>query len=78
MPGDILMTSDQDDVKSQLNKSDQNLEINRGFELMLRHRSRREKPKPKTFSIMFGKVISLLKREIHFHFEIRLDIIKKS
>jgi len=78
MPGDILMTSDQDDVKSQLNKSDQNLEINRGFELMLRHRSRREKPKPKTFGIMFGKVISLLKREIHFHFEIRLDIIKKS
>ena len=72
------MTRDQDDARSQLNKSDKSSEINRGFELMLRHRSRREKPKPKTFGIMFGKVISLLKREIHFHFEIRLDIIKKS
>jgi len=71
------MTNDQEDARSQLNKSEESPEINRGFELMLRHRSRREIPKPKTFGIMFGKVISLLKREIHFHFELKLDIIKK-
>lgn len=71
------MTKDQDDERSQLNKSEESPEINRGFELMLRHRSRREKPKPRTFGIMFGKVISLFTREIHFHFELKLDIIKK-
>ena len=77
MPGDTVMTKNQEDGKSQLNKADESSNINRGFELMLRHRSRREEPKPKTFGIMFGKVISLLKREIHFHFEIKLGIIKK-
>jgi hypothetical protein len=71
------MTNDQEDARSQLNRSEESPEINRGFELMLRHRSRREKTKPRTFGIMFGKVISLLKREIHFHFELKLDIIKK-
>ena len=71
------MTNDQGDARSQLNKSEESPEINRGFELMLRHRSRREKPKSRTFGIMFGKVISLLRREIHFHFELKLDIIKK-
>ena len=77
MPGDIVMINDQEDAKSQLNKTDQSSEINRGFELMLRHSSRREKPKPKTFGIMFGKVISLLNREISFHFELNLGINKK-
>lgn len=71
------MTNDQGDARSQLNRSEESPEINRGFELMLRHRSRREKPKPRTFGIMFGKVISLMRREIHFHFELKLDIIKK-
>lgn len=71
------MTNDQGDARSQLNRSEESPEINRGFELMLRHRSRREKPKPRTFGIMFGKVISLMRREIHFHFEFKLDIIKK-
>jgi len=77
MPGDTAMTKNQEDEKSQLNKSKESPDINRGFELMLRHRSRREKPKPKTFGIMFGKVISLLNREIHFHFELKLGILKK-
>lgn len=77
MPGDTAMTKNQEDEKSQLNKSEESPDINRGFELMLRHRSRREKPKPKTFGIMFGKVISLLNREIHFHFELKLGILKK-
>ncbi len=78
MPGDTVMTKNQEDGKSQLNKADESSNINRGFELMLRHRSRREEPKPKTFGIMFGKVISLLKREISFHFEFKVGIIKKS
>jgi hypothetical protein len=77
MPGDTAMTKNQEDERSQLNKSEESPDINRGFELMLRHRSRREKPKPKTFGIMFGKVISLLNREIHFHFELKLGILKK-
>lgn len=77
MPGDTAMKKNQEDERSQLNKSEESPDINRGFELMLRHRSRREKPKPKTFGIMFGKVISLLNREIHFHFELKLDILKK-
>jgi hypothetical protein len=72
------MTKNQDDERSQLNKSEEPTEINRGFELMLRHRSRRETPKPKTFGLMFGKVISLLHREIHFHFELKFGVIKKS
>ena len=76
-PGDIVMTKNQEDERGQLNKAEESPSINRGFELMLRHRSRREEPKPKTFGIMFGKVISLLKREIHFHFEIELSVIKK-
>jgi hypothetical protein len=71
------MTNDQEEGKRQLNNSESS-EINRGFELMLRHRSRREKrPEPKTFGIMFGKVISLLKREIKFHFELSFGIAKK-
>lgn len=77
MPGDTAMKENQEDERSQLNKSEESPDINRGFELMLRHRSRREKPKPKTFGIMFGKVISLLNREIHFHFELKLGILKK-
>jgi hypothetical protein len=77
MPGDTAMKKNQEDERSQLNKSEESPDINRGFELMLRHRSRREKPKPKTFGIMFGKVISLLNREIHFHFELKLGILKK-
>lgn len=71
------MTKNQDDEKSKLNNS-KNLNINKGFELMLRNSSRREKPsEPKTFQICFGKMLSLFKREIHFQFEFFLDIKKK-
>lgn len=66
-----------DQEKSNLNKSEP--QINRGFELMLRqHNNRRDKPsKPKTFQIRFGKMLSLLKREIHVSFDFYIDIIKK-
>lgn len=59
--------------ENNLNKAE--LQVNRGFELLLRNR-RPKREKPKTFHLIFGKVISLFKREIHFHFEIGLDIRK--
>ena len=67
------MTKEKEE-RGKLNKLDPH--INRGFELMLRHHSRREKPsKPKSFSFHFGKMLSLFSREIHFEFS--LDIRKK-
>jgi hypothetical protein len=71
------MTNEREEEKNELNNS-QDLQINRGFELMLRQNNRREKPsEPKTFQIRFGKMLSLLKREIHFQFEFFLDMKKK-
>ena len=67
------MKEDQEEEKKDLNKD--KLEINRGFELLLRNR--RKKPdKPKTFQVKFGKLISLWNREIVFHFNVYLDIRK--
>ena len=82
MQGDIIMTSDQEGGKKQINSVEStqsdNVVINRGFELMLRHRSRREKkPKERSFSINVEKIISILKREINFRFEFSLFITKK-
>ena len=76
------MTKDQEGGKNQINNNkslhSDNTDINRGFELMLRQYNKEEKPsKPKTFQIAFGKMISLLRREIHFHFEISFNILKK-
>ena len=72
------MTADQDGEKKSLNKTkSEPLEINKGFELMLRHRNRRgNQRRPKTFHIMFGKVVSLWKREIRLQFEFIIDIKK--
>ena len=58
----------------KLNKPDP--DINRGLELMLRHK-RREPEKPKTFQIKFGNMVSLFRREIVFHLNFYLDIRKK-
>jgi hypothetical protein len=82
MQGDTIMTSDQEGGKKQINSVEStqsdNVVINRGFELMLRHRSRREKkPKERSFSINVEKIISILKREINFRFEFSLLITKK-
>ena len=60
------MTEDQEDEKKVLNKD--KLEINRGFELLLRNR--RKKPKPKTFEVKF----SFFDREI----ALSLDIKKRN
>jgi hypothetical protein len=68
------MTKEKGDAKRKLNNSEP--EINRGVELMLRKR-RKKSEEPKTFQMRFGKMISLLKREIHILFEFHLDIRKK-
>jgi hypothetical protein len=68
------MTNDQEDEKSKLNKSEP--EINRGVELLLRNRRKRESSKPKTFQVKFGKMISLFNREFHFFIEFHFDVKK--
>lgn len=57
-----------------MNPKDDELHINRGVELLLR----RKKPpeKSKTFHVKFGKMLSLLKREINIYFEFSTDIRK--
>ena len=60
------MTEGQEEEKKVLNND--NSEINRGVELLLRNR-RKPQPKPKTFQIKFGKLIALWNREIVFHFD---------
>jgi hypothetical protein len=74
MPGSIVMTKDQDGARSKLNNSEP--EINRGIELLLRNRRKREL-KPKTFQVKFGKMISLFNKEFHFFIEFNFDIRKK-
>jgi hypothetical protein len=74
MPGDIVMIEDQEDERRKLNKSEP--QINRGIELLLRNRRRRES-KPKTFQVKFGKMISLFRREFHFFIEFHFDVRKK-
>ena len=68
------MTGNLGDEKSKLNKTDP--QINRGVELLLRNR-RRKPDAPKTFQIKFGKMVSLLRREITLHLNFYLDIRKK-
>jgi hypothetical protein len=74
MLGNTAMIDDQDGAKSKLNKSEP--QINRGVELLLRNR-RRGSPKPKTFQVKFGKMISLFRREFHFFIEFHFDVRKK-
>ena len=69
-----VMTEDQEEGKSNLNKSDPH--INRGVELLLRNRRGKPEP-PKTFQIKFGKMVALFRREIVFHLNFYLDIRKK-
>ena len=70
----IVMSEDQEEGKSNLNKSDPH--INRGVELLLRNRRGKPEP-PKTFQIKFGKMVGLFRREIVFHLNFYLDIRKK-
>jgi len=74
MRGSIVMTNDQEDEKNNLNNDE--LQINRGVELLLRKRRRKADP-PKSFQVKFGKMISFFKREIVLHLNFYLDIRKK-
>tara|TARA_B100000963_G_C22622169_1_gene670502 strand:+ start:570 stop:788 length:219 start_codon:yes stop_codon:yes gene_type:complete len=66
------MIEDLDEEKINLNK--ETTHINRGFELLIRNR--RRAPKPKTFQVKFGKMISLFRREFYFYFEFHIDVKK--
>lgn len=68
------MINEEEEERKQLNSSE--LQINRGVELLLRNRRKRE-DLPKVFQLKFGKMISLFRREFHFHFDFHIDIIKK-
>ena len=68
------MTKDQDDEKRKLNNNEP--QIHRGVELLLRNRRRRSET-PKTFQVKFGKMISLFRREFHFFIDFHFDIRKK-
>jgi hypothetical protein len=68
------MIEDQEGEKRKLNKSEPH--INRGVELLLRNRRKRES-RPKTFQVKFGKMISLFRREFHFFIEFHFDVRKK-
>jgi hypothetical protein len=69
------MINEKEGGKKYLNNSE--LRINRGFEIMLRKQNRREKPLPKTFSINFGNMVSLLSREIQFEFNFYINVKKR-
>ena len=68
------MTENLGEEESNLNNDETN--INRGVELLLRNRRNKPDP-PKTFQVKFGKMISLFRREIVFHLNFYLDIRKK-
>lgn len=70
----IRMTKDPEDEKNPLNNKE-SPNMNRGFELLLRNKKRREKPK--TFQVKFEKMVSLFRREFHFFLDIQFDVRKQ-
>ena len=79
MHGGIVVTGDQEEEKSPLNKvksDEDSLKINRGVELLLRNKRRVQKPK--TFQVKFGNMVSFFNREIEFYLDFHLDIRKSS
>jgi len=63
--------------KDQGGKKSPDLQINKGVEIMLRNKNNKGR-KPKTFQIRFGKMVSLLKKEIHIFLEFSFDIRKQN
>ena len=79
MHGGIVVTEDQEEEKSPLNKiksDSDSLKLNKGVELLLRNKRRAQKPK--TFQVKFGNMISFFNREIEFYLDFHLDIRKSS
>ena len=71
----IEMINDLEENEESLNNDNESPKMNRGFELLLRNKKRREPPK--TFQVKFGKMVSFLRREFHFFLDIKFDIRKK-
>ena len=65
---------DQEGERNPLIDKDDEPQIDRGVELLLR---RRRKSEPKTFQINFSKMTSLFKRDFHLSFDIIFDIKKQ-
>ena len=79
MHGDTVVTEDQEEEKSPLNKDksdEDSLKINRGVELLLRNKRRVQKPK--TFQVKFGNMVSFFNREVEFYLNFHLDIRNSS
>ena len=57
-------------------KNGPDLQINKGVELMLRNKTKKEE-RSKTFQIRFGKMISLFRRELHISLDFSLDVKKE-
>ena len=79
MHGDTVVTEDQEDGKSPLNKiksDEDSLKINKGVELLLRNK--RRVSRPKTFQVKFGNMISFFNKEIEFYLDFHLDIRKSN
>lgn len=62
--------------EEKLLNNDNEPQINRGVELLLRNKNRRRE-EPKTFQLKFGKMISLFKRELHLLIDFQLDFKRK-
>ena len=71
----IKMKKDLEEREDPLNNDNESPKMNRGFELLLRNKQRREPPK--TFQVKFGKMVSFFRREFHFFFDLQFDIRKK-
>ena len=56
-------------------REESDLQINKGVELMLRNKNKKEGSK--TFQIKFGKMISLFRRELHVCLDFSLDVKNK-
>ena len=79
MHGGIVVTEDQEEEKSPLNKiksDEDSFKINRGVELLLRNKRRVENPK--TFQVKFGNMVSFFNREVEFYLNFHLDIRNSS
>ena len=79
MHGGIVVTEDQEEEKSPLNKiksDSDSLKLNKGVELLLRNKRRVQKPK--TFQVKFGNMVSFFNKEIEFYLDFHLDIRKSN
>ena len=76
MRGSMSKKKDQEEGGKLLNKlSSEEVSIDRGFELMIRNKNKRE-DKP-TYRLRFGNVMSLFNREWSLTFDFTFDIKKK-